>query len=556
MQPSFPAHIDPRAQVIHFTNQHHGNQQSEGAGAPRRESGKRGLGYQQASDGHKQHTRENELLKEPAQNEVARTIVIEIPPGLDDLKMDMILRSVSGLRRSIPVTEVNGKSVGYILAEFSDVEGLAAAATVLPDIPVPVKEKKGTKEMSIKDEVAIKDGPNNDEASNDDVAVEEPNRYPLKVFISNETDAYIDQWTRKISSAVLEDRTAATKRSVDQVLYGLASDTQEYGGGPNGLVMQETFDPLTGATLTIPLEKDEEELDNVPDEQREKVAAEITAFRERSLKRDVDRQKREEEAQKRDFKTPPTGPAHGLNGVPVGPRGSAPNAPRLLQTQQNSGNPTSIGYPARSNWMAVVGDDISDKELERWRLAKKKQDEEKVNEDAMKNRKEHERLIKNTRVRKSKLKKTEEETRSKHLAAMLEELQNSKTDEDSRLHTREKLRYSGDWALKFNPAVHKEEEMDEVDRKAEEKEIDEAVRKAEEKENEIATANRMLLDQPMPDAARYDERPPPLANKKVNPFSFGNKPAKYVKSLNNGLAQLHQYIKLFTSKCPWTALDA
>ena len=95
--------------------------------------------------------------------------------------------------------------------------------------------------------------------------------------------------------------------------------------------VEKQADPVTGEIITIPLTADDE-LSDIPAEMRETVAAEISAFRERSIRRDMERLKREEEmeaAERRNGRinrlasppvSAPTGPAGGANGIPLGPR--------------------------------------------------------------------------------------------------------------------------------------------------------------------------------------------------------------------------------------------
>jgi len=98
--------------------------------------------------------------------------------------------------------------------------------------------------------------------------------------------------------------------------------------------------------VTISLTVDDE-LADIPADMREMVAKEITAFRERSNRRDVERIRREEEAeQEKDrsslrnyrYNSPPpasapTGPSAGANAIPVGPSRSRGDAPPSAPTQ-------------------------------------------------------------------------------------------------------------------------------------------------------------------------------------------------------------------------------
>jgi PWI domain len=156
--------------------------------------------------------------------------------------------------------------------------------------------------------------------------------------------------------------------------------------------------------VTIPITVDDE-LSDIPAEMRETVAKEITAFRDRSTRRDLERLKREEEIESleraRNLNGPrpsrlasppisaPSGPAGGANGIPVGPRErplnvpSGPKAfgqqiPRDYQKGVSFINGTGINGAA-VGWIDREDEDseASDEELERRRKAKKDAELEK-----------------------------------------------------------------------------------------------------------------------------------------------------------------------------------
>lgn len=105
---------------------------------------------------------------------------------------------------------------------------------------------------------------------------------------------------------------------------------------------EKTTDGPQPEIVTIPLSTDDE-LSDIPADSREMVAREIAAFRERSNRRDMERLKREEEAERMERErngsrinrlaspplSAPTGPSGGINSIPVGPS-------RLAQTPRSS----------------------------------------------------------------------------------------------------------------------------------------------------------------------------------------------------------------------------
>lgn len=156
--------------------------------------------------------------------------------------------------------------------------------------------------------------------------------------------------------------------------------------------------------VTIPITVDDE-LSDIPAEMRETVAKEITAFRDRSTRRDLERLKREEELESleraRSLNGPrpsrlasppiaaPSGPAGGANGIPVGPRErplNAPSGPKAFGQQIPRDYQKGVSFVngsgvngASSGWTDREDEDIdaSDEELERRRKAKKDAELEK-----------------------------------------------------------------------------------------------------------------------------------------------------------------------------------
>lgn len=156
----------------------------------------------------------------------------------------------------------------------------------------------------------------------------------------------------------------------------------------------QTIDAVTGEVLTIPLNVDDE-LSDIPAEMRETVAKEITAFRDRSNRRDIERMKREEELEQQERNrmmngrsrlaspppTAPSGPSGGTNGIPVGPRG-APSGPKGFGQQiprDYQKGVTFVNGSGVSGASAFEDEDTdaSDSELEKRREAKRDSELEK-----------------------------------------------------------------------------------------------------------------------------------------------------------------------------------
>lgn len=154
----------------------------------------------------------------------------------------------------------------------------------------------------------------------------------------------------------------------------------------------------TAEVVTIPIAA-EDELSDIPAEMRETVAKEIAAFRERSNRRDLERLRREEEIESMErarnsggrvnrLASPPlsapSGPAGGVNGVPLGPRdrsiANAPSGPKGFGVQIPKEYQKGVSFVNGHGVLVGQEDedtDASDEELERRRQEKRNAELEK-----------------------------------------------------------------------------------------------------------------------------------------------------------------------------------
>jgi hypothetical protein len=163
------------------------------------------------------------------------------------------------------------------------------------------------------------------------------------------------------------------------------------------------IDGSSADIVNIPISA-EDELSDIPAEMRETVAKEITAFRDRSNRRDLERLKREEEMELQERTrmmngnsyrqssppmSAPNGPAGGANGIPVGPRDRAqpPSGPKGFGAQIPRDYQKGVsfingtGVDAKSAF-EDEDTDASDEELERRRRSKKEAEQSKAYLDA------------------------------------------------------------------------------------------------------------------------------------------------------------------------------
>ena len=159
------------------------------------------------------------------------------------------------------------------------------------------------------------------------------------------------------------------------------------------------IDGSSADIVNIPISA-EDELSDIPAEMRETVAKEITAFRDRSNRRDLERLKREEEMELQERNrmmngnqyrqsspsiAAPNGPAGGANGIPVGPRDRAqpPSGPKGFGSQIPRDYQKGVSFINGTGVDAKTAfededTDASDEELERRRRAKKDAELEKA----------------------------------------------------------------------------------------------------------------------------------------------------------------------------------
>ena len=211
----------------------------------------------------------------------------------------------------------------------------------------------------------------------------------FKVVVDDGTLDYLDQYraSRGDQDPIQAQlRLDAAKSQLATVLRDLTHPTEAVQTHDLSKVdadgdtsMQNQDGAVEAEVVTIPLTVDDE-LSDIPAEMRETVAKEITAFRDRSNRRDMERLRREEEieAQERQrnnqprpsrLASPPL--ASPTNGVPSGPKDKAiPNAPLGPKGYQTNG-PKSVAFVSGVNGVPPEDDDTdaSDEELERRRTA-------------------------------------------------------------------------------------------------------------------------------------------------------------------------------------------
>jgi len=223
-----------------------------------------------------------------------------------------------------------------------------------------------------------------------------------QIIVDENSQTYVEQW----EDTQGEDVEAHKEMRIDQAREALQAVLADLAN-PSVPIPKDHLSNIDrdgdmimpngdGAdVVTIPITMDDE-LSDIPAEMRETVAKEITAFRDRSNRRDLERLKREEEVEQQERSrmmngrssrlaspppSAPSGPAGGANGIPVGPR-NAPAGPKGFGQQIPRDYQKGVAFVNGTGISATSAfededTDASDEELERRRKEKRDAELEK-----------------------------------------------------------------------------------------------------------------------------------------------------------------------------------
>ena len=275
------------------------------------------------------------------------------------------------------------------------------------------------------------------------------------------------------------------------------------------------IDGSSADIVNIPISA-EDELSDIPAEMRETVAKEITAFRDRSNRRDLERLKREEEMelqernrmmngnQYRQSSPPvsaPNGPAGGANGIPVGPRDRAqpPSGPKGFGAQIPRDYQKGVSFVNGTGVDAKTAfedddTDASDDELERRRKSKKEAEQEKAYLDQERRWLNRERSRTAALERETIRDKEDEDHLSEEKAAMAKRLREWNDNEEL---TRREEEYYVDRSMWIrNRASFRSREIAEDDADRSQEQREQAGRQADDFLRSQSQTEEMQLDQP------------------------------------------------------------
>ncbi|KAI0888747.1 uncharacterized protein GGS22DRAFT_152272 [Annulohypoxylon maeteangense] len=347
-----------------------------------------GIGMDRGLDQTRQALRENmQALVPPTREEIIRTVFVSgITDGISGNEgIEKILGAAGKVRRWDRATDSSGKEVAFGFAQFEDNESLWIASEVLKDIQIPIKKQVSS-----------------DEPAGDDETYAEFEKAALQIRFDENSSKYLEAYKEsRPDDSGAEARCEAARGALKQTIKNLFYPTSRSGADADGDVTMGDSSAQNGENVevvNIPLAQ-EDELADIPAEMRETVAAEIAAFRERSIKRDLERLKREEELEamerQRNGASRPSRlsspPPSSANNIPLGPRGmpNAPSGPKGQKSDLGKDYNRSINFVNGGTTNGGLSynredenDSASDDELEKRRIAKQNAETEKLYLDA------------------------------------------------------------------------------------------------------------------------------------------------------------------------------
>ena len=416
-----------------------------------------------------------QVMMPPTNEEKLRTIFLhQIPEGLGgDEGVQKLLGAVGRLRQwdssASVLDEHKGTKFGF--ARFEDPESLSVAIKLLHEqgVEVPTKRQPGTSE-----------------APKTDDEFEGIEKTKLQVAVDATSIAYVESFEENKAADELERALETARAAVKEVLRDLFyPTTTSVTETDRDVVMTNGENGENVEVVNIPLAQDDD-LSDIPQEMREVVAGEIAAFRDRSIQRDMERLKKEEEMEERErlrsgtqhrsrLDSPPPSSGLGANNIPLGPRGSVPNAPSGPKGQNGTSRGVSFVNGGISNTELSIrredeDTDASDGELNRRQEARRNTDQDKMYLEAERKWVNRERsraaALERERDRENHDAESTERRRKEHIAM-------DKAWDDEREASRKSHPYyrdHGQWARKRAMDRAEEEARDEADRRAEREE--------------------------------------------------------------------------------------
>lgn len=476
---------------------------------PQSNGPRQGGGNDRNIDQQRQAMRETmQALVPPTRDEVTRTVFVDgITDGIGGTKgLERLLGIAGKLRRLDRATDASGKELTFGFAQFEDIESLYVAFDIFQDIVVPSKKQSPSDESDEKDET-----------------YESFEKQPVSFRFDETATKLVETHKEERGEdpeaiARIDASKESLKRLVHQFFYPLTPSSADADGDVMmGDAAAKNSDSVE--VVNIPLAQDDE-LADIPAEMRETVAAEIQAFRDRSIQRDMERLKREEELEAMERQR--NGAARTLrqpspsssNNIPVGPRGmtNVPYGPKGQKSDLGKDHNRSVEFVngGTTNGGQLFDrededDPASDEELERRRIAKKTAETDKMYADAERRWLNREKSRTAALEREKERDAMDDENFAKNQQKMIEQLKELNEDDES---TRKHWEYFQDRSAYIrNRAAFRAREVaaDEADRRAEEQEL---AREESQREQAKGLADSFLERE----AQEMEERRPASAN--------------------------------------------
>lgn len=386
-----------------------------------------------------------QTLIPPTPDEKLRTMfIINVPEGLgSDASIHRFLDIFGGLKRwesaGSVAPDYKGAKFGFAVFEHQEPFDMAVRLLLQEQILVPAKRQPGSEEPKTDDDF------------------EGIDKVKLEVHIDPTAQESLDKFREsqgdEMADATLETVREQLQRAIRGLFYpsiaATKADDAAVANAENGDV----------EVVNIPLGQ-EDELADIPAELREMVTKEIAAFRDRSIQRDMERLRKEEEMEEIERQRSGAGrrrdpPPSSTSGAPTGP--SHRNGFVNGGTERNG-----ISYRRDDDNI-----EISDEEINRRALAKEQAEADEAYDEVERKWSNRE------RSRQAALER--EQTRDKHgddahQRRVDEQLQREKEWQDDSEATKSGHMYHRDhaaWVRKRLIDKTDEEARDDIDRRAE-----------------------------------------------------------------------------------------
>ncbi|GAB0140843.1 hypothetical protein EsHS_00001454 [Epichloe bromicola] len=431
--------------------------QSSGGGG-----GRPGVGMERGSEQSRGAARETvQTLVPPTNDERLRTIMLhQIPDGVcGDDGVRKLLGSIGALRKwesfASVMDEHKGTRFGFAL--FEDANSLFNAVKLLyeQNVEVPVHRQTGTKEPAPEDD------------NFEGVA-----KRKLQVAVDPATLKHVESLEERRAddpdaAGRLESAKAELKRALRDLFYPPLSNGTDVEGDT---AMKNGIDENV-EVVNIPIAQ-EDELADIPAEMREVVAGEIAAFRERSNQRDLERLRKEEEAEEMERRRNGSSrQTAGANNIPLGPRGAVPNnAPSGPRGQNGASKGVSFVNGEFGINRAEEESDASDEEIHRRHTQDQEADDERAYMDAERKWGNRERSKQSALDREQDREEQEAESEQRKKDEQLEREKSWNDEREASRKSHPYYRDHGTWARKRGLDRADEESKDDADRRAENEE--------------------------------------------------------------------------------------